>query len=351
MDRRGQLAAALLTATVALGAAAPRARAQSDAVPQAAARTADERTARPALHTGREPTPSGLLLPRHEVGGALYGPSPGVNLLEWRESWGTFDAWDWTVSAVSLGALITSGVLGPRGDHWVATNGFDEGSRRTLRVRSLTGGQVTRDASDVLLALGVSYPVLVDSLLMAAWFHDSPGTGVQMLLLHGETLLVAAGLLGMAKQAASRVRPYVRRCGAGIDPELNDCHGSNQYRSFFSGHTSQTFAAAGVTCMFHAYMPIHGGGASDRAACATGLVLASATGLFRIMGDQHYMSDVLAGAAVGLSVGLFVPWFMHFRHGSDSEDELEDELGESDDGVQITVAPYGLGLALVGQMP
>jgi membrane-associated phospholipid phosphatase len=39
----------------------------------------------------------------------------------------------------------------------------------------------------------------------------------------------------------------------------------------------------------------------------SGVPLAAATGYFRLAADRHYLTDVLAGAGVGLAVGYAVP--------------------------------------------
>ncbi len=43
----------------------------------------------------------------------------------------------------------------------------------------------------------------------------------------------------------------------------------------------------------------------------SGLSVAAATGYFRIAADKHYLTDVLAGAAVASSVGFLVPFVFH----------------------------------------
>jgi membrane-associated phospholipid phosphatase len=40
--------------------------------------------------------------------------------------------------------------------------------------------------------------------------------------------------------------------------------------------------------------------------------LATADGVLRIMGDRHYLSDVLAGGALGFAFGYGVPTLLHY---------------------------------------
>ena len=62
--------------------------------------------------------------------------------------------------------------------------------------------------------------------------------------------------------------------------------------------------------------------------------MASLTGLFRIMADKHWMTDVLGGAGVGLFSGWLMPWLLHFRH-----DQWTERNGRRT--ALRTLAPYG----------
>ena len=44
---------------------------------------------------------------------------------------------------------------------------------------------------------------------------------------------------------------------------------------------------------------------------SVGLTLASVASFTRMTSDEHFFTDVLAGAAVGSAVGVFVPWQLH----------------------------------------
>jgi len=51
---------------------------------------------------------------------------------------------------------------------------------------------------------------------------------------------------------------------------------------------------------------------------------------------------VLTGAAVGTTIGLGLPWLLHYRHGDLSEDD------SSDEAVLWRVMPQGIGLGITG---
>jgi len=50
----------------------------------------------------------------------------------------------------------------------------------------------------------------------------------------------------------------------------------------------------------------------DRLACARDVFLATADGILRIVGDRHYATDVLTGAAIGFSFGYGMPTLLHY---------------------------------------
>lgn len=117
--------------------------------------------------------------------------------------------------------------------------------------------------------------------------HDAEETG-QMLT---EGLLLTYGITGAMKLASGRTRP----------------DGSNS-RSFPSGHSSGTACAAVI--LWDRY----GAGAGIPAAA-----IAAFTALSRVTLEKHYPSDVIAGAAIGISVGLAVAGAHEDEAGSDQQ--------------------------------
>ena len=114
-----------------------------------------------------------------------------------------------------------------------------------------------------------------------------------------EALGGSAAITGVFKRVAARERPWAHFQDGTGSGSPND--------SFVSGHTSETFAVAtavGVLC--RARHCRH-----ETTAWVVGLVTASATGYLRIAADKHYMTDVLAGAGVGVLSGLAVPALGH----------------------------------------
>src|SRR6185503_6543850 len=161
-------------------------------------------------------------------------------------------------------------------------------------------------------------------------------------LISLEAAAVASLIQGPTSALTSRERPYGRDCGKSIPANLDDCSGRNRYRSYFSGHTSMSFAAATVTCSHHARHDLFGDGLADGLACGAALTSAATVGTMRIVGQKHYVTDVLTGAAVGTLSGLGVPWLLHYIPMARVESSRADAV------FRFTVIPLPGGIAAGG---
>ena len=101
--------------------------------------------------------------------------------------------------------------------------------------------------------------------------------------------------------------------------------------SFYSGHTSfvASLTAAVGTCASLRHRRL------AWVVWAVGSALTLATGYLRIAADQHYATDVLAGAAVGGGLGFAIPYLAHRPAGEGA--------------VAVSLALSGSGLALHGE--
>jgi membrane-associated phospholipid phosphatase len=123
----------------------------------------------------------------------------------------------------------------------------------------------------------------------------------------GRDLVVTAGTLGVSiavntaiKNIFDRPRPFAHFCDPIQPSDL--CTRDAQY-SFYSGHTSSSFAAAvlsGRLAQMHGYR-------NQTGIWISGLTLASVTGVLRMKADRHYFTDVVVGAAAGSLAGWFLP--------------------------------------------
>jgi hypothetical protein len=69
---------------------------------------------------------------------------------------------------------------------------------------------------------------------------------------------------------------------------------------------------AGLVCSHHLNVPLYGNAYADAAACAIAAGAAVSTGVLRLVADRHYVTDVLAGAAIGAGAGFVMPMFAHY---------------------------------------
>lgn len=155
------------------------------------------------------------------------------------------------------------------------------------------------DTASTVIAGGLIPAGLLAFGLVSADRAGNLGAGMVDALLIVQAVSIATVLEEGVKYAAGRLRPYAwyGQLPPGRDRNL----------SFYSGHTSFAFAtaaAAGTIFELRGYP-----GAS--AALGLGLAAATAVGYLRMAADQHYFTDVLAGAAVGGAVGFLVPWLFH----------------------------------------
>jgi hypothetical protein len=238
--------------------------------------------------------------------------APGA-ALEWRESWRRFGPVDGALTVAGASLAIVAAAIGPETDTPRALRlPIDESVRDGLRPRSFFAQQRARDASDQLEALNVSYPFLVDALILARYEHGNPDVARELALLDLEVFALTFGVQQTSANLVSRERPMVRECGSAEWPaDTAACSLPDRYRGYFSGHTALSFAAATATCTHHGYLDLHGGH-GEWIPCVGLLASAAATGTLRIVGDRHYFTDVATGAVVGGLIGWAVP-FLHYQ--------------------------------------
>jgi len=168
-------------------------------------------------------------------------------------------------------------------------NSFDRGA---IGHDSDAAGRV----SDITVGVAVLGPPLLDFFALGA-----SRAFAQDLTVFTEAVLVGTLLHQVANFGLQRPRP---RTYAG---EPSFVHEGQGYLSFYAGHVSTTAAAlsAASFTMRRRY------GEHVWPWVVTGLITTS-VGVERVLAGQHFPSDVLAGAVVGLAVGIAVPW-LHAR--------------------------------------
>ena len=229
-------------------------------------------------------------------------------------------AWDIPVSVVAGASIIvpyalTDSIIHPHCpcpvsevpwfDRWVI--GYASDAVDTVSTVTAGLAMVAPLAVD-LVDVGLSTPFLEDFVVIA------------------QTELVNGALVTLAKYTVQRPIPRV------YSPALPAVVSSPaDYRSFYSGHTSLTFAA--LTAMSMTWTLRHGDAWWPWV--VTGVV-GTSVALERLFAGRHFPSDVVVGAAAGTLVGLAVPW-LHARA----------RLGPGT--VEIAPSPEGVMLAWQGR--
>ena len=154
-----------------------------------------------------------------------------------------------------------------------------------------------RKASDVLL-----WTMLVAPLTLMA---TEPGNDDPLLIgaMYAEAQLFQSGLVFMLKSLVTRTRPFVYNNNPAIPPESKLILFAR--RSFPSAHASTAFTSAVFLGSVNARL--NPGSSANAWVWAGSLTAAGLTGYFRILGGQHFPTDVLAGAAIGALTGWIVP--------------------------------------------
>ena len=211
---------------------------------------------------------------------------------------------------------------------------LDHGARDLLRANTASRRAGAARISDVGFRSLVLAPYVLDVGTGALALHRNADVAAQLALIDFEVFTIAGLTQLLGSRVLGRARPYVSDC----PPE--GCTGG-PYRSFLSGHAMASFTSAGLMCVHHEFLPLFGGGATDRWACAWAVVAASFTGTMRIVADEHWASDVLVGAGMGWLYGYYLPQLLHFhtktahasRSGSSDFNWMPMLTGTTDSGV------------------
>lgn len=126
-----------------------------------------------------------------------------------------------------------------------------------------------------------------------------PNSALSSAVVYAESLSLAFGAKNVLKYLFPRYRPYVYSGGApGMDP-------SEDEQSFPSGHATIAFTAAA----FSAYLYFQGLPQTSNYLpfVIANFGLAGLTASYRVVSGMHFLTDVLAGAAIGTFCGFVIP--------------------------------------------
>jgi membrane-associated phospholipid phosphatase len=213
--------------------------------------------------------------------------------------------YDWTIDGVVTGATAAAVVtlqlmknqLAPLECKWCTPGSLDGDVARSVAWSSPKTANTISDVMQFVLPIGaIGYGVLQGYRL------GDPTAGWSSALLITEATSIALLANVIVKYAVGRARPYVWMGQPGLYGDPRD-----ENLSFFSGHTTLAFAVAVSAGTLFLMQGMPGAGW----VLGGGLALAAFTGYLRMGAEQHYLTDVLTGAAVGSLVGWAVPYLFH----------------------------------------
>jgi membrane-associated phospholipid phosphatase len=204
--------------------------------------------------------------------------------------------------ALILGAFaLGTGLVAPL-DRQVASRLQDSSTQENRFLRTAaTGFRLLGDPGSIVTGAGLYLVGRADGQRR-----------VQALGLHSVESIVFAGMLsGGIKMLAGRQRPYADITNP-YNFQLWRGFSDDKYRSFPSGHTTAAFAFASTLTRETQFWWPH-------ATPYIGTVFyggATLIGLSRIYNNQHWASDVMAGATIGTLMGLKVVKYTHSHPGN-----------------------------------
>ncbi len=178
-----------------------------------------------------------------------------------------------------------------------ALNGLDRAARNALLWQHPDKASTISDVFTFGVVPAVAFG-------LDGWAAHAGGHGDNVkvdVLVIGESIVLAANAAELLKYTTARLRPYAHARALGEPTVVAPTASDNM--SFTSGHTAVAFA---MTVSAARVMSLRGYG-HEGWVWGLGLPAAAAVGYFRIAGDRHYLTDVLASAGVGTAIGLIVP--------------------------------------------
>jgi membrane-associated phospholipid phosphatase len=197
---------------------------------------------------------------------------------------------------------------------WTGGILFDSAVADGLSIRDEPARWTTAMLTDAFSYTIVSYRLL-DGAIVPGLIHEDWEVAQQLTLIDLQAYAIVAAALWIPQAFIGRDRPLLSRCDdAEVRANELVCKPGNEhrYRSFVSGHVAMVVAAASLTCLHHANLPLYGGGAWDDVACAGAIGVAVSVAVGRTITLNHWATDVILGAMLGFGAGYLLPAALHY---------------------------------------
>jgi membrane-associated phospholipid phosphatase len=243
------------------------------------------------------------------VSTAEAGEDPSL----WREEWPEFSVVEGLLTiAAGVGTLVLFAVGPVTEPRWRGGILFDDAVRSAVRAEDPSHRNTLALVGDATYYAAPIIPFVVDTVVVSLLAKSDAKLAKNLALVSLEAFSYAGVLSFAATQISARERPFVTQC---LDDEGGDesrCELESRTEAFWSGHTTISAASAGLVCANHMHIALWGHRAADAMACGVASALAATTGVTRLVADQHYATDVIAGGAVGFTIGYAVPTLLHY---------------------------------------
>jgi membrane-associated phospholipid phosphatase len=185
----------------------------------------------------------------------------------------------------------------PESCRWCTPPGIDVDVRNALvwKDGARTADMLSTVALAAIPASAMTY------LLLSANGRGDVNAGLVDSLLVTEATAAALLVNQVVKLLVGRKRPHVF-----FKNDVGYAE-SEDNLSFYGGHTSFAFSVTAATVTVAAMRGYAGVGI----VAGVGFTLSAAVGYLRIAADQHFLTDILVGAAMGGLVGWAVPRIFH----------------------------------------
>jgi membrane-associated phospholipid phosphatase len=185
----------------------------------------------------------------------------------------------------------------PESCRWCTPPGIDVDVRNALvwKDGARTADMLSTVALAAIPASAMTY------LLLSANSRGDVNAGLVDSLLVTEATAAALLVNQVVKLLVGRKRPHVF-----FKNDVGYAE-SEDNLSFYGGHTSFAFSVTAATVTVAAMRGYAGVGI----VAGVGFTLSAAVGYLRIAADQHFLTDILVGAAMGGLVGWAVPRIFH----------------------------------------
>lgn len=201
---------------------------------------------------------------------------------------------DLIIGSAALGAFFPGILIDPSPGDPIAKSSINGLDRSFMFSYSKTQDSIST---------GGAYALLMLPALSVLGHLREPDVLLTYGVMYAEAFFLTWATKDLLKLAVSRNRPYTYQEGAGV--YIPPGEEKDYFNSFPSGHTS--FAFLGATFLTTTFLTEYPDSKWKIPVIAGSYTLAAGIAVMRITSGNHFITDVLAGAAIGSLYGWLVP--------------------------------------------